>query len=281
MPEKTLNQVSRALREQHEKGVLAFQRQNFDYAISILNQVLQQEPALYESREALRAAQFKRAGSGSSFFKKIIGSANPLLPRGQLALRSNPIDALNMAEQILSGDPYNYGAHRLLADAALAADLPQTAVLSLEIVYKHSPKDREIALKLGSALAQAGQVSKGEKIIGELLRANPNDSEVAQALKNLSARRTLTEGGYDSLAGGQGSYRDILKDKEQAVSLEQEHRQVKSEDVAGRLIQEYEARLRLEPDNLKLMRSIAELYTQKKDFSKALDYYNRVAGSEP
>ena len=84
MPEKSLSQVSRVLREQHEKGLLAFQRQNLDYAISILNQVLQQEPALYESRETLRAAQFKKAGSGSSFFKKIMGSANPMLARGHI-----------------------------------------------------------------------------------------------------------------------------------------------------------------------------------------------------
>jgi tetratricopeptide (TPR) repeat protein len=187
---------------------------------------------------------------------------------------------LNIAEQILNGDPYNYGAHRLLAEAALAADLPRTAVLSLEIIYKNAPKDRDIALKLGAALAQAGQVSKGEKVIVDLLRANPRDSEVAQALKNLSARRTMTEGGYDSLAGGQGSYRDILRDKEQATSLEQETRQVKSEDVAGRLIQEYEARLQLEPDNLKLMRSIAELYAQNKELDKALSYYKRLALTE-
>jgi hypothetical protein len=34
-----------------------------------------------------------------------------------------------------------------------------------------------------------------------------------QALKNLSARKTLDEGGYGALEGGEGSYRDILKTK--------------------------------------------------------------------
>jgi tetratricopeptide (TPR) repeat protein len=95
-------------------------------------------------------------------------------------------------------------------------------------------------------------------------------------LKDLSARKTLDEGGYEALADGSGSYRDILKDKDEAVSLEQQNRQVKSEDVAERLIGEYEARLKTEPKNLKLMRQLAELYTQKKQFDKALSYYEQI-----
>jgi len=90
----------------------------------------------------------------------------------------------------------------------------------------------------------------------------------------------MDEGGYESLADGKGSYRDILKDKEQAVSLEQQNRQVKTEDVAERLINEYEARLQTEPKNLKLLRSLAELYTQKKQYDKALSFYDRLKSSE-
>ncbi len=91
----------------------------------------------------------------------------------------------------------------------------------------------------------------------------------------------MAEGGYDALADGKGSYRDILKDKDQAVALEQEKRQVKSEDVTLRLIGEYESRLEIEPGNVKLMRSLAELYAQKNDFDRALGYYNKiVAGGD-
>ena len=90
----------------------------------------------------------------------------------------------------------------------------------------------------------------------------------------------MDEGGYTALEGGQGSYRDILKDKKEAVSLEQEKRVVKTEDVTERLIGEYEARLETEPKNLKLVRSLAELYTQKKQFDRALALYDRVRNSE-
>jgi tetratricopeptide (TPR) repeat protein len=113
-----------------------------------------------------------------------------------------------------------------------------------------------------------------------MVRLNPGDNELAQALKDISARKTLNEGGYEALAEGKGSYRDILKDKEEAVSLEQQNRQVKTEDVAERLINEYEARLKTEPKNLKLVRSLAELYTQKKEYDKALAFYDQLKSSE-
>jgi tetratricopeptide (TPR) repeat protein len=289
MPEKTISEISAAWRELYEKGTVAYQRQNLDYAIDILTQILDKEPAFYDCREALRAAQFKKASGGTSFFKKAFGKATttgPLLAKAQQFLwRSNYVEAMKVAEQILNSDPHSHAAHELLAKAAMGADLPRTAVLSLEIVFKDSPKDRKVALALGAALARAGQHAKAEEIYSELLRADPSNSEIAQALKDLSASRTMSEGGYDALVDGKGSYRDILKDKAESTALEQEHREVKTEDVAQNLINEYEARLPTEPNNLRLLRSLADLYAQKSDWDRALSNYERMmtaqTGSDP
>jgi tetratricopeptide (TPR) repeat protein len=276
MPEKELQTIARPLREQYEKGVAAIERQNLDYAITLLDAVLRQEPGFYRCREALRAAQFKRAGKQGGFLKKMFGAAShsPALAKGQYELRTNPRDALVTAEQVLNGNPHSLAAHRLLADAALAVDLPKTAVLSLEIVFKNAP-DRDAALKLGRALALAGQVQRAESILSDLAQTFPNDSTIAQALKNISANRTLSEG-YDSLEGGTGSYRDILKDKHQAIALEQEHREVKDEDATTKLLADYLARLDQQPNNARLLRAIADLHLQRNDFDSALEFYGRI-----
>src|SRR5213078_1924218 len=281
MPEKSVTAVARPLREQHEKGLAALQRKNLDYAVAIFGQVLQKEPGFYACREALRATQSKKTGGKSGFLKKMFGAASssPLLAKGQIALRTNPVEAINIAAQLLNSDPSNIAAHKLLAAAALAAALPRTAALSLEIAFKISP-DREVALKLGRALASAGISEKAERILSELASTFPNDPEIARVLKNVSAKRTLSEGGYEALEGGTGSYRDILKDKEQAVSLEQEKRAVKTEDMAARLLAECEARIAQEPGNLRLLRSAAELCTQQNQFEKALEYYRRITATE-
>jgi len=282
MAEKSLNDLPRELRLLFTKGHDAMQRDNLDYAIDLFNQVLAKAPEVYDCRKALRTAQLRKAGGGSSFFKKMLSSASssPLLAKGHLALGHDPAEALRIAEQILNGDPTNSGAHKLVAEAAAALELPKTAVLSLEILAANSPKDRDVTIQFAKALADAGQVGRAEKLLAHLSSLYPHDNELAQAHKDISARQTLDEGGYDALADGSGSYRDILKNKEEAVSLEQQSRQVKTEDVAERLINEYETRLKTEPKNARLLRSLAELYTQKKQFDKALSYYEQIKSSE-
>ena len=282
MAEKTLNEISRDARVLFAKGSEALQRDNFDYAITLLNQVLEHEPLFFEGRKALRAAQFKKAGAGSTgFFKKMMSGAgsSPLVAKAQMTLRSNPAGAMAVAEQILNTDPTSSSAHRIIVEAAKQLELPRTAVLSYETLAKNSPKDKKLIVEYANALSDIGENSRAENLLIELLRETPNDGDLSQALKNISARTTLDEGGYNALASGEGSYRDILKDKTEAESLEQEKKVVKTEDNTQRLINEYEARLPNEPENFKLVRSLAELYTQKKQFERALEYYDRIKKS--
>jgi len=282
MPEKSQNEIPACWRDLYEKGLTAYKRQNLDYAISLFNQILEKEPGFYDCREALRAAQFKKIGAGSNFFMRALGKATstgPLLARCRMALHSNPLEAIQLAEQILNQDPHSTLAHKLLADAAMAADLPRTAALSLEIVFKTAPRDRELAMRLARALAGAGQAQRAEEILTDLLQNDPSNNDISQALKNLSVHRTMEEGGYNALSDGSGSYRDILKDKEEAKALEQDQREVKSGDVATNLIQEYEARLAREPKNVRLLRSLADLHAQKNDYDASLAYYQRILDS--
>ena len=282
MAEKSINEISRDARTWFAKAQEAEQRENTDYAIALYNQVLEQEPGFFDGRKALRAAQFKKAGNGGGFFKKIMSGAgsSPLIAKGQLALRSNAAGALVIAEQILNSDPNSSGGHKIIVEAAKALEMPRTTLLSYETLVKNSPKDKALAIEFAYAAADAGSSKQGEKVLMDLIRDNPNDGELKQALKDLSARKTLDEGGYGALEGGKGSYRDILKNKQEAVTLEQEKRTVKSEDVNERLINEYEGRLETEPNNLKLARSLADLYTEKKQFDKAFALYDRVKNSE-
>lgn len=282
MAEKSLSSLSRDLRALHTKGHEALIRDNFDYAINLFNQVLARDPSLFECRKELRTAQQRKAGAGPGFFKKMLSSASsqPLVARAQIALNKNPAEALQLAEQILNHDPNSSSAHRIVVEAAKAMEFPQTAVMSLEILLRNSPRDKDVAIRLANALGDIGEAPRAERILAELLRNNPGDNDLAQALKNLSARKTMDEGGYEALADGSGSYRDILKDKDEASALEQENRQVRNEDTVQRLIREYEARLSREPNNLKVLRDVAELHTQKKNFDQALAYYQKLKASD-
>jgi tetratricopeptide (TPR) repeat protein len=282
MAEKSLNDLPRDLRVMLTRGTDALQRDNFDYAVDLFLQVLSREPGLHECRKLLRTAQLKKSGGGGGFMKKMWSSASssPLIAKGEVALHTAPAEALQIAEQILNSDPNSSAGHRLVVKAATAMEMPRTAVLSLEMLHHNSPRDKEVAIQLANGLAGIGEVARGEQILSELYSLLPTDNDVAQALKDLSARKTLDEGGYEALADGTGSYRDILKDKKEAASLEQENRVQRTEDTTARLIGEYETRLKTEPNNLKLVRSLAELYTQRKQFDLALGYYDRLKKSD-
>lgn len=283
MPEKNLNEISRDARVLFNRGTEALSRDNFDYAMTLLNQSLALEPGFFDCRKALRDAQFRKAGEGGSgFFKKMLSRAgsSPQEAKARMALSKNPAEAMAIAEQILNSDPNSAAAHHIIVDAANALALPRTAALSYEILVKNSPKDKQLVIDFAHAVSAIGESSRAEKILTDMVREMPNDGDLRTALKDLSARKTLNEGGYGALAGGGGSYRDVLKDKKEAVSLEQEQRVQKSEDVTERLIGEYETRLKTETNNLKLVRSLAELYTTKKRFDRALELYDQVKKSD-
>ncbi|HXB59967.1 MAG TPA: hypothetical protein VNU95_10390, partial [Candidatus Acidoferrales bacterium] len=204
MAEKSINEISREARTLFTKAQEAAQRDNTDYAIALFNQVLEKEPGFFEGRKLLRAEQFKKAGSGGGFFKKMLSGAgsSPLVAKGQLALRSNPANALVIAEQILNSDPNSSGGHKIIVEAAQALEFPRTALLSFQTLIKNSPKDKQLAIDYAHASAAAGDGAQGERLLTELLRENPSDGELNSALKDLSARKTLGEGGYGALEGG-------------------------------------------------------------------------------
>ena len=71
MRETKANTLPGPLREQYEKARQAFDRDNLDYAITLLENILKQEPACYDAREVLRATQVKRQVGKTGFLKKV------------------------------------------------------------------------------------------------------------------------------------------------------------------------------------------------------------------
>lgn len=279
-----MHEIPADLRRLYTRATEAAQRENPDYAITLFCQILEKEPSFFDCRRALRIEQAKKAAASSAgFFRKFVSSAgaSPQIAKAKMALSSNPAEAMAIAEQVLNGDANNSYAHRIIVDAARALELPQTAVLSLEVMVRHSPKDKQLVVEFAEFAAQNGgeAAAAAERALDDLIRSTGFDPDLAQAQKNLSARKTMDEGGYNKLEDGKGSFRDILKDKKEAVILEQSNRVQQTEDTAARLIKEYEARLVNEPDNLKMLRSLAELYAEKKQFDRSLELFDRIKQS--
>jgi len=99
MAENELRDVSPEMRALFQKGADALQRQNLDYAIALLQQVLSREPGFFECRKTLRAAQILKSGGGTSFFRRMLSgaSSSPQVAKAQMALRKSPVEAMQIA----------------------------------------------------------------------------------------------------------------------------------------------------------------------------------------
>ena len=199
MAEKSVSEVSRDLRLLYQKGLDALSRENLDYALDLFNQVLLKEPSFHDCRRGLRTAQLRKAagvGGAGGFFKKAFSSVSstPLVAKGQMALRNNPGEAMHWAEQILNGDPSNASAHKIILEAATTLELPRTRAMALEALVKKSPKDKALVIQFSEVLAQIGEEAVAENVLQELARVAPGDPDLAKALKNISAHKTLNEG---------------------------------------------------------------------------------------
>ncbi len=265
-------------------------RKNYDYAMMLFCQLLDQEPGCLDCREALRITQFRKAEEGGqrSFFKKAFGMTGDLahLSKARMLLKSNPAEAMSAIEQVLNKDPQNVSAHHLMADAALAAGFIRTALISLELLFnKLGQRDMAMARKLADTFVKAGQPGKAEGIYSQLVDENPDNLELAQALKDVSASRTMKEGGYESAAAEGSSFRAALKSEEESRRLEQEARLVQTSDSSEEIIKNLEAKVEEEPNSLRWWRALADQYMRVKEYEKALHAYETLkalfSGTDP
>ena len=277
MAEKTLDNIDHAVREMFDKADYAVARGNLDYAIEMLVQCLKAEPNFTKGRQILRAVQMKRA-EGAGGFKRAFTAArtSPALTKAKMLAGNNPIEAMNLAEQILCDDPRNGGALLLLAEAAANASFPETTVQTLEHYTKLHPHDSKTLHWLARTYTTMERYDLSRDVYDRILKIRPNDFDAKKGVQDAIAHGAMQKGGWEDAE----SYRDVMKDKDEAVALEQQSRVVRAEDMIENLIKENLAKLAQDPENPVIQRELGKLYGQKGDFDAALQYLEKIFNAE-
>ena len=281
MAEKTTDTINRLASDFHQKALAALERNNIDYAIEMFIQCLNIEPNFTKARQYLRAAQMKKTESAGGF-KRMFAAAKltPLLTKARMAVGKNPTEAMTLAEQALTQDPKNGQALNILAEAAENAQFPETVVQTLETYTRLNPRDTKSLHRLARAYTVTDQHDLARDTYERLLQINANDFEAQKGMKDSTADSAMAGGGWEEAE----SYRDVIKDKDEAVTLEQESRVVRAEDVIANLIKGKLAALAQEPDNPVIQRELGKLYAQQENFEEALRYleglYSKEGGSD-
>src|SRR5436189_840343 len=272
MAVKTEKELSESLRALWLKVVAAIELRNFGYAISLLQEILQKEPEFLTGRQLLRRAEVTKSKSAKKSFFNI--STAPIgVMKAQRAIEKDPKRAVEMLEEVLEGEPYNRQANLLLKEAALAAGWSEIGVFALKTLLEENPRDAKVLNELGRLYHDLGDHESEVEIYNQLTAINPFDAEALRLGKDASARASMKRGGWTQAE----SYRDLIKDKEAAISIEQQSRMHLTGESLDRQIAETYALHQVEPANVDLARRLGALNEQKEDFEAAIGWYQYAA----
>lgn len=284
MGEVEISQVPQKTQDIFNKGLGAMERGSLDMAIDLLSQCVELEPALLQAWKFLRAAEIRRAkDKGGGGFSRTFSTTRgmPRYVRAMAAIKSGkPFQAVSLAESLLRDDPLNPKFMKLFGKAATAAGIPEAGVQTLEIGQDHFPENTEILNQLGSLYLETGRTKDARAIFEKLCEIAPNSPDAVKMLKDAMALDSLASDGWEQAADG-GSYRDMIKDEEAAVRLEQDAKAVKSDKDADSLIQDTKEKIEAEPENINYYRQLSRLYMQKNMFDEALGIIGKALTMNP
>jgi len=193
--------------------------------------------------------------------------------RAQREIKKDPKHAVEILETVLGEEPYHRQANLVLKEAAVAAGWPEIGVFALRTLLEENPRDLKVLHELGRLYHELGESDREVEVYNQITEINPLDAEALRLCKDASAHASMKSGGWTQAE----SYRDLIKDKEVAISLEQQSRMKLTGESLDQQIAETYVRQRAEPANIDLARRLGALNEQKEDFEAAISWYQHAA----
>ncbi len=268
MPVKNEKELSETQRQHWLKALSAIELRNFGYAISLLQGILKQEPEFLTGRQLLRRTEItKSKATKKAMFN--ISTAPIAVMKAQREVKKEPKRAVEMIEKVLEDEPYNKQANLVLKEAAVAAGWPEIGVFALQTLLEENPRDTKLLHELGKLYHRMEMPEQEVETYNRITDIEPLDAEALRLGKDASARASMTSGGWTQAE----SYRDLIKDKEAAISLEQQSRMKLTGESLDQQIAETYAKHQEDPQNVDLARRLGGLNEEKQDLDTAAQWY--------
>jgi tetratricopeptide (TPR) repeat protein len=213
----------------------------------------------------------KSKSAKKSFFN--ISTAPIGVMKAQREMKTDPKRAVEMLEDVLEVEPYNRQANLLLKEAAVAAGWPEIGVFALRSLLEEDPRDVKVLHELGRLYHHLGDYEHEVEIYNQITATNPLDAQALRLGKDALARASMKRGGWTEAE----SYRDLIKDKNEAISLEQQSRIRLTGEAIDQQIAETYTRHQAEPENLDFARRLGALNEKKEDPEAAIRWYQYAA----
>ena len=289
MPEQT-TQLSPAQQKRFQnlfnKGFAAFERGGLDMAVELLYQCIEIDPGNLRARKFLRMASLqrytkKKPGAFAAGLAELGGLGASM--KAASALKAGKYaEAIVAAEKALLAAPLSVKYETLAAQCCAAAGFHDSAALILETGLQVDMQNEAIMNALIDAYVNNREWKKAREILVALVNKHPQDGALVTRLKDVDARMTMDDGGWNDVASGKGKdYRDLIKDKDKAAKLDQAAKSMVVGDDAEALIAEQKAKIAKEPKNLNYYKGLARIYQQNKRYDEAVDILEKARELNP
>jgi len=179
------------LKEYCTKGLLAFEKQNYDYAIDIFSQILSVQYDHLEARHYLHLSLQKKAEGSKASIASSINKLFLTMQADGLLKKDNIPGGLEVLEKIIASNPRDSETLKKIADIFYKKGMTSHAINNLEEARLANPKDIDVFKKLGELYVKKEDYHNAKTVYESALKINPNDTDVLKSLKNLDALGTM------------------------------------------------------------------------------------------
>lgn len=232
-------------------------------------------------------------GRAAEFFRKALdlqpGSITLKLKLADAYVKNKQYaEARSLVEEVLKAEAENTTALVLMGDVLMGEGKLEEAVNYYTKAWQKSPT-ADVQLKLAQALASAGRADEALRRYQDLIQRSPYNAQAHLGYGDL----LLAQGQRDKALE---AFQNALRFAGDVETREQAARRIvelKPDDIAARFrlagylreqykydgaIAQYEAILKLDPQNIDAVIGLGDCYVPKTQYDRALEYYSQALG---
>jgi len=240
-----------AARTFFEKARKAAEGKNYDYAIEMYLDGLRRAPdALEEGHLPLCELGLQRRGRG--------GKKPSMVERVKRLRGKTPLEQMLNAEYLFAKDPDHSPYAEAMLKAAVEGGYHKTAHWIANLIFQTNNAVEKPSLQtyvlLKDSYKALGQYDKAVAAVQRAAKMRPDDKDLADEYKNLSAELTMSRGKY----GTGADFRQSIRDRETQAKLYSQDRVVKTRDYRLTAVEDARKAYAREPDVIKNAFNLAD-----------------------
>lgn len=258
----------------YKKGMEAFERRNYDYAVQMYSQILELQPNSPDAFKYLRATALKREEGGGKMSKtsSLFGAAKS---KG-FVLAKKWDKAFSACVKTLSTSPRDVANFMMLGDSAYNLGHLEIAVAAYIAVTELGP-NFDAYFNLAQIYRDQEDFAKAQESADRARQLNPTNRDLAKFMKDLSAVSFQASSNIEKVAtSARGDFKEGLRNQGQAEELIDDAKILRTDEeidaALKRAMRDYEEN----PSDKKLCRKVADLHWRKKQYKTAKEWFQKV-----